>query len=126
MLISPEVAEILCNIDPKYRIYLRADKNIAVRLKKALYGCVQSAILWYEELTSTLQEMGFIRNPYNTCSFSRLQDGSNDRILVYVDDLFLISVSEQRLQIIAEKLTSKYDSVTYKTGNELDFLDIHL
>ena len=72
MLIPPEVAEILCNIDPKYRIYLRADKNIAVRLKKALYGCVQSAMLWYEELTSTLQEMGLIRNPYDTCSFSRL------------------------------------------------------
>lgn len=50
---------------------------------------------------------------------------SRDFILVYVDDLFLIPASEQRLQIIAEKLTSKYDSVTYKTGKEHDFLDIH-
>ena len=125
MLISPEVAEILCDIDPKYRSYIRADKKIAVRLKKALYGCVQSAMLWYEELTSTLQDMGFIRNPYDTCSFTRLQDGSYDRILVYVDDLFLTSASEQRLQMIAEKLTSKYGSVTYKTGKEHDFLGIH-
>ena len=125
MLISPEVAEILCDIDPKYQNFLRADKKIAVRLKKALYGCVQSAMLWYEELTSTLEEIGLIRNPYDTCSFSRLHDGSHDRILVYVDDLFVTSASEERLQEIAEKLQSKYDSVTHKTGKQHDFLGIH-
>ena len=45
MLISPEVVEILCDIDNSYRKYVRTDKKIAVRLKKALYGCVQSAIM---------------------------------------------------------------------------------
>jgi hypothetical protein len=125
MLISPEVAEILCDIDNSYRKYVRADKKIAVRLKKALYGCVQSAMLWYNELTATLESMGFIRNPYDTCSFSRAQDGTHDRILVYVDDLFLTSASESRLQAIADTLQSQYSSVTYKTGMHHDFLGIH-
>ena len=64
MMLSPEVAEILCGIDTKYLQFLRPDKKIAVRLKKALYGCVQSAVLWYNELTSTLEELGYRRNPY--------------------------------------------------------------
>lgn len=61
MLMSPEVVEILCDIDAACRKFVRPDKKIAVRLKKALYGCVQSAILWYNELTATLEGMGFSR-----------------------------------------------------------------
>lgn len=125
MLISPEVVEILCDIDTSYRKFIRADNKIAVRLKKALYGCVQSAMLWYNELTSTLESIGFKRNPYDTCSFSRAQGRSFDRILVYVDDLFLTSDSNSRLQTIAETLKSRYDAVTYKTGLQHDFLGIH-
>ena len=125
MLISPEVVEILCDIDVSYRKFIRADKKIAVRLKKALYGCVQSAMLWYNELSATLEKMGFIRNPYDTCSFSRVQDNSYDRILLYVDDLFITSDSNPRLQVIADTLKSRYDAVTYKTGLEHDFLGIH-
>jgi hypothetical protein len=46
MLLSPEVAEILCGIDMMYGKYVRKDGKIAVRLKKALYGCVQCGVLW--------------------------------------------------------------------------------
>jgi hypothetical protein len=67
MLLTPEVAEILCKLDLKYRRFLRPDKKIAVKLKKALYGCIQSAVLWYQELASTLHEMGFRENPYDIC-----------------------------------------------------------
>ena len=113
------------DIDNSYRKYVSADKKIAVRLKKALYRCVQSAMLWYNELTATLENMGFNRNPYDTCSFSRAQEGSHDRILVYVDDLFLTSASKSRLQTIADTLKSQYKAVTYETGLHHDFLGIH-
>jgi Reverse transcriptase (RNA-dependent DNA polymerase) len=125
MMLPAEVAEMLCNIDSKYSKFLRPDKKIAVKLKKALYGCVQSAVLWYNELTSTLEELGFIRNPYDTCSFSRPHQDSYDRILVYVDDLFLSSASEDRLNSVADVLRKKYDAVTFKTGTQHDFLGIH-
>ena len=82
-------------------------------------------LLWYNELTATLENMGFSRNPYDTYSFSRAQDGSYDRILVYVDDLFLTSANESRLQAIADTLKSQYKAVTYETGLHHDFLGIH-
>ena len=125
MMLSPEVSEILCSIDPKYNKYIRRDGKIAVRLKKALYGCVQSAVLWYRELSSTLERLGFQKNPYDIGSYTRLNEGSIDKILVYVDDLFITSKGEDTLQTIADELGAKYPTVTVKTGLQHDFLGIH-
>ena len=125
MMLSPEVSEILCTIDSKYRRYIRKDGKIAVRLKKALYGCVQSAVLWYRELSSTLEQLGFQKNPYDICSFTRMSNGAIDKILVYVDDLFITSKTEDALQKIANALGAKYPTVTVKTGLQHDFLGIH-
>ena len=72
MILTPEIAGILCGIDPMYHKFLRPDKKITVRLKKALYRCIQSAILLYNELASTLERIGFIKNQYDICSFDRV------------------------------------------------------
>ena len=125
MMLSPEVAQILCELDSTNRRFLRRDKRIAVRLKKALYGCIQSAVLWYKELASTLDGMGFQRNPYDVCSFQRVNEGATDRVLVYVDDLFITSKTELTLKAIADSLKSKYGGVTSTTGQEHNFLGIH-
>jgi hypothetical protein len=125
MLLTPEVAEILCKLDPKHRRFLRPDKKIAVKLKKALYGCIQSAVLWYQELTSTLHEMGFRENPYDICSFTRVRGDTSDRILVYVDDLFITSKDEHVLIDISDTLKAKYGAVTNTIGKEHNFLGIH-
>jgi hypothetical protein len=47
MLLTPDVSSLLIELDSSYTQYLRPDRKIAVRLKKALYGCIQSAVLWY-------------------------------------------------------------------------------
>jgi hypothetical protein len=125
MLLTPEVAEILCKLDPKYRRFLRPDKKIAVKLKKALYGCIQSAVLWYQELASTLHEMGFRENPYDICSFTRVRGNTSDRILVYVDDLFITSKDEHILIDISATLKAKYGAVTNTIGKAHNFLGIH-
>ena len=122
---TPEVAEILCRIDSKYERFLRPDGKIAVQLKKALYGCIQSAVLWYQELSSTLEGMGFHANPYDICSFTRVNGDSTDKILVYVDDLFITSKDEHVLSTISDTLKDKYGVVTSAIGLEHNFLGIH-
>jgi hypothetical protein len=66
-------------------------------------------VLWYEELTSTLLDIGFKRI---------------DRILVYVDDLLLILQRYQVLLDISEILRQKYEAVTTKMRFENNFLGI--
>jgi hypothetical protein len=47
MLIDKVNADILVKIDPRYEAFRRPDGCIIVVLLKALYGCVESANLWY-------------------------------------------------------------------------------
>jgi hypothetical protein len=40
-----------------------------VRLDKALYGCVESAALWYDNLSQSMQNLGYECNKFEPCSF---------------------------------------------------------
>ena len=46
-----------------------------VRLKKALYGCMQSAILWYDTFKGCMEDMGFKINKYDPCVSNKMIDG---------------------------------------------------
>jgi hypothetical protein len=63
------MAELLTWVDPnKYRTYICKENGkqvLYVELQKALYGTLQAAILFWENLTGFLtMELGFIINPY--------------------------------------------------------------
>ena len=60
---------------PEYRKYLRDDGTMIVQLTKAMYGCVESAKLWYESIKDTLSETGFERNVQDHCVFNNVIDG---------------------------------------------------
>ena len=124
MILSKDVSTILCSISKDFKIYLRANGTILVQLEKALYGCIQSAVLWYDELSSTLEGLGYTKNPYDTCVFNKIREGQIDTILVYVDDLLLTSRSQVELHSVANALRSRYGGVTVKTGTQHDFLGI--
>jgi hypothetical protein len=57
---------IFCEMNPKHTpfvVYENGEQVLYVRLIKAIYGCVKSALFWYELFSSTLQQMGFVLNP---------------------------------------------------------------
>ena len=56
------MANFITNIDSRYKKYEDAGGGIIVLLKKALYGCVDSAGLWYENLRDTMSALGYTRN----------------------------------------------------------------
>jgi hypothetical protein len=82
-------------------------------------------MLWYKELASTLEAMGFTTNPYDICTFIRRRNSSIDRIYVYVDDLFITSDEQSILEDIATALRNKYGGVTTKSGLKHDYLGGH-
>lgn len=79
MLLAPDIAEVL--VGHLRSAYVRTRKS-----RFALGGFKQSAMLWYQELASALEQLGFKRNAYDICSFTRVRGKSTDRILVSVDD----------------------------------------
>ena len=55
-------AELMREVNPVYGKYTSEDKKgrpvLYLRLARALYGCVKSAMLWYKLFTGTLQKLG--------------------------------------------------------------------
>lgn len=125
MMLSKEMSEILWQVNEDYKTYCQANGTILEQLERALYGCIQSTVLWYKELSSTLEGLGYSRNPYDTCVFNKMRDGLVDTILVYVDDLMPTSTMQSVLDAVAEVLRVRYGGVTVKTCKEHDFLGVH-
>jgi hypothetical protein len=61
--IEGESVNIMCRVSEHYNkfvVYESGKKVLYLQLLKALYGCVKSALLWYELFMGTLQQMGFV------------------------------------------------------------------
>jgi hypothetical protein len=107
------MAELLARVDPeKYRTYMSKENGkdvLYVELQKALYGTLQAALLFWENLSEFLtQELGFVANPYDSCVVNKIINGKQCTIIWHVDDLKLSHVEQQVLEDIAEKLNAKY------------------
>ena len=73
-----EAVDIMCKVNKDYEQFVCFEKGrkvLYLRLLKALYGCVKSALLWYELFSTTLKDMGFELNPYDECVANKTIDG---------------------------------------------------
>jgi hypothetical protein len=61
------IASYLVDLTPKWLEYLNKDVSMPDVLKKALYGCIESAKLFHNHVCEKLMFIGFIRNPYDSC-----------------------------------------------------------
>jgi hypothetical protein len=107
------MAELLMRVDPaKYRTYMcdeHGKQVLYVELQKALYGTLQAAILFWENLTAFLtEELGFTVNPYDSCVVNKLINGKQCTIIWHVDDLKLSHVDQNVLEGVVKKLNAKY------------------
>lgn len=55
-----------------------------LRLNKALYGLRKSPLLWLQELSKTLSDIGLTRIPNEPCLYT---DHRGITVIIYVDDL---------------------------------------
>jgi hypothetical protein len=75
MELEPGLADILKKVAPEVAPYVGDNGKLLVRLDKALYGCLDSAKLWYEKLTSTLRELGYKHNDVDPCVMNKMVNG---------------------------------------------------
>lgn len=71
MRLDGKMAELLVQVDPdlyeKYIVYENGKPVLYVVLKKALYGTLRAALLFWRRLSSQLTKWGFKANPYDSC-----------------------------------------------------------
>ncbi len=98
-----------------------------LRVKKALYGMMKSALLFYLKLVSELREMGFEINPYDPCVANKMVNGTQMTIRWHVDDLMISHLSQDKIMkvvqgmkdIYGENLTETVRTVHGLLGNDV-------
>ena len=68
-----------------------------VRLQKALYGCLKSALLFYDKLVGDLEAYGFRINPYDPCVANNTIGGKELTVCWHVGDLKISCVDANKV-----------------------------
>ena len=116
MLFRSFITPLLLKVNPSLQPYVTPGGTIVVELNRALYGCIESAKLWFEELTNTLKNMGFSPNDCDPCVLTRYQNGVRTTVIIYVDDLMITSKKLRYIQEVITSLEKKYDKLKVSTG----------
>jgi len=128
MLLEGTVAKMIAKLDlPTYKKQIWYNKKgkpmLYVQLKKALYGMLQAALLFWKLLSETLQEWGFVLNPYDKCVANKDIAGKQCTILWHVDNLKISHVGKNVVEDILKKRNEKFvkeSPLTTSRGKVLD------
>jgi Reverse transcriptase (RNA-dependent DNA polymerase) len=123
MRLDRTMSELMTRLRPSYAKYMDSKGCVTVLLDRALYGCVESAALWYDNLRDTMLSLGYHRNPYEICVFNRTDDsGTQCTVTEHVDDLFIVSASLDVIDHLTDGLKKRYREITKTQGTVLNYL----
>jgi hypothetical protein len=133
MKLEGTMAELLIKLEPKlYRKYVLMEKGkpvLYVELKKALYGTLRAALLFWKKLSAKLQEWGFVINPYDFCVANKFINGKQCTILWHVDDLKISHVDHKVVSLMIDQLDETFGQdapLTITRGKVHDYLGMTL
>ncbi len=72
IILKGRFAKLMVQVAPYlYRKYITVNRQrtaiLHVKMQKAIYGLVRSALLFYKKLVADLESIGFVLNPYDLC-----------------------------------------------------------
>jgi hypothetical protein len=94
---------IFCEMPPGYM-----KQDIALLLRKALYGLRDSPLLWFEEFSTFLAQLGLIQSSEEPCLY--YNKARSVLIIVYVDDFLVFYHNNDKIEAeeIISSLMKKY------------------
>jgi hypothetical protein len=128
MKLTGEAVDIMVRVDKTYAAYVSQEKGkpvLYLQLKKALYGCVKSALLWYDLFVNTLKDMGFELNPYDACVANKVINGTQCTIVWYVDDNKISHIDPKVVSDVILKIEERFGKMTVTRGNKHSFLGMN-
>lgn len=112
MRLEGTMAELVIKLDPelyrKYAINERGKTVLYVELRKALYGTLRAALLFWKKLSDTLKSWDFIINPYNWCVANKMIEGKQCTILWHVNDLKILHEDPEVVTSIIKLLDNEF------------------
>ncbi len=134
MLLKGCLAELMVQVDPQlYRKYIIHNcKNqplLYVKLSKAIYGFLKSALLFYQKFVKDLKPYSspFIINLYNPCVANATVAGSQTTVTWHVDDLKTSHIDPFQVTKFAAYLATIYgNGLVIHCGPIHDYLGMDL
>lgn len=121
--LDPLLSELAIKMDPSFARYRMKNGAIIARLRRALYGCVESAKLWNEMVSDTLKADGYLPNPKEACVFNKTSStGKVITVVVYVDDLMITSNDDDEIEHLVEYLQEKFKTLNKNHGEIHSYL----
>lgn len=131
--IEGRMVELLAMIDPKlYRKYIMVEKGRPVlyaELCKVLYGMLQAALKFWEQISSDLISLGYEINPYDWCVANKIIDGEQHTVGWHVDDFILTHKNSKVNDQLIDWLSNKYGNLaplTVHRGGVHEYLGMNL
>ena len=85
VMVDGALVDILIRPNPKYKKFVHTTKNgrkiVYLRLKKALYGTITLARLFWENIAGKLSKFGFKANRYDNCVMNMYIEGHQCTVL---------------------------------------------
>ena len=134
MVLRGLLAEMMVKLAPEvYSKYLFYEKGKAVLyliVTRAIYGMVESPMLWFQKLSNDLKSQGFEPNPYDPCVVNKKVNGTNLTVVWHVDDLKISHKDEKVVEDLLVWLDKKYSDangkVTVTRGDKHVYLGMTL
>ncbi|GAU29238.1 hypothetical protein TSUD_362280 [Trifolium subterraneum] len=95
-----------------------SDKSLVCKLHKSLYGLKQAPRAWYDKLTQTLLQMGFVKSRCDPSLLVHHQQGTCTYVLVYVDDILITGSAPHLIKDLIQKLNVQF---ALKQLGEVDY-----
>ena len=128
MRLRDEFVDIMCEVNPEYKKYVKViggKKLLYLRVLRAIYGCIESALLWYNLFSSILVQMGFTLNPYDKCVANKMVNGKQMTIVWYVDDCKVSHVNPGEVTNLVNELKEYLGDLKTSRGKTHTFLGIN-
>ena len=82
--------------------------NKVCLLRKSLYGTKQAARQWNKTLDDFFRSMDFVRADADPCLYTRTNDSEYSAVVVYVDDMIVVSNDSVGVRKIIKELKTKF------------------
>lgn len=127
MRLEPRLSSMMVELDGACINYIDKKGCLTVKLDKALYGCVESAGLWYGHLSGTLEKQGYSSNPYDQCVYNKTNEQDVQcTIAIHVDDLLLTSTDTTMIDDVRKALKQRYGDIKEQKGPLINYLGMTL
>ena len=107
-------------------VYEKGRKVLYMEVLQAIYGCIESALRWYELFSETLVKEGWKINPYDKCVANKEINDKQCTIVWYVDDNKVSHDDPEVVTEVIELMKGHFGDLTVTRGNKHRFLGMNI